>query len=164
MKFKKSYNSERNIGFEEDQSHGLHPVLPDGAAIIRTRVMTTPFGCIQLETTGRLMQRSEKPITCASLGVGSIVVGAIPGRQYYASLLSLPLTHPQPCWAWSMIITWQQVQIMRGESPKSYVRGVRGQTDLLRSTHRRSSSVRSTPLDDRRVYICIGFWLCILNC
>ena len=25
------------------------------------------------------------------------VVGAIPGRQYYASPLSLPLTHPQPC-------------------------------------------------------------------
>ena len=34
------------------------------------------------------------------------VVGAIPGRQYYASPLSLPLTHPQPCWAWSMIMTW----------------------------------------------------------
>ena len=53
------------------------------------------------------------------------VVGAIPGRQYYASPLSFPLTHPQPCWAWSMIITWQQVEIMRGESPKSYVRVVR---------------------------------------
>ena len=53
------------------------------------------------------------------------VVGAIPGRQYYASPLSLPLTHPQPCRAWSMIMTWQQVEIMRGESPKSYVRVVR---------------------------------------
>ena len=52
--------------------------------------------------------------------------GAIPGRQYYASPLSQPLTHPQPCWAWSMIMTWQQVEIMRGESPKSYVRVVRG--------------------------------------
>ena len=38
----------------------------------------------------------------------------------------LTLTHPQPCWAWSMIMTWQQVEIMRGESPKSYLWVVRG--------------------------------------
>ena len=36
------------------------------------------------------------------------VVGAIPGRQCYASPLSLPLTNPQPCGAWSMIMTWQR--------------------------------------------------------
>ena len=79
---------------------------------------------------GRLTQRSEKPITCASLGIGSIVVGAIPGRQYYTSPLSLPLTHPQSCRAWSMSMTWQQVEIMRGESPKSYERATRGHSDL----------------------------------
>ena len=31
-------------------------------------------------------------------------------------------SHPQPCYAWSMVITWQQVEIMRGES--SYLRPV----------------------------------------
>ena len=89
------------------------------------------------------------------------VVGAIPGRQYYASPLSFPLTHPQPCLAWSMIITWQQVQIMRGESPKSYVRVVRGLTDLSQSTRRRTSSGRRPPRDDWRESLCKCICVCV---
>ena len=63
-----------------------------------------------------------------------------------------------------MIITWQQVQIMRGESPKSYVRVVRGLTDLRQSTRRRTSSGRRSPPDGCRECICMCMSVCIFKC
>ena len=49
---------------------------------------------------------------------------------------TLPPPNPYPTPAmksWSMIRTCWQVQIMRGESPKSYLRVTRGTSDLLKS-------------------------------
>ena len=97
---------------------------------------------------GEVLRRSGWPDTCVSLAAGSIVVGNLhcyrelrvnplptfPHTAIPPTTFSHPypfLSQPQPCSAWSMIITWYQVEIMRGESPKSYLRVTRGLTDLL---------------------------------
>ena len=60
-------------------------------------------------------------------------------------------SHPQPCYAWSMVITWQQVEIMRGES--SYPRPVCESREARPTSPevilQETSLVWRTPIDGR---------------
>ena len=61
-------------------------------------------------------------------------------------------------------MTWQQVEIMRGESPKSYVWVARGQTDLLRSSVRRTEWRQSSPIGGRWESSVLGIRLLCCIC